>query len=118
MDPVRVAFIGAGSLANAMHYPSVSEADTAELVAICYLDGKAAVLERGQHSMAMAEFHKDMLRTGPYWDMSILRTDIIHVVDALRDMGGDVVEVAAHVDHHYVTEGWENSFNLFNALLR
>ena len=32
--------------------------------------------------MAMAEFHKDMLRTGPYWDMSILRTDIIHVVDA------------------------------------
>lgn len=214
MDPVRVAFIGAGSLANSMHYPSVAEAEAAQLAAICdldeerlrrtaeryglearytdyhrmlekeavdavyvimpaqplhpivmdclaarkhvftekppgvrteetaawaeeaqrrgvktcvgfnrrysavYLAAKAAVLERGQPSMAMAEFHKDMLRSGPYWDMSILRTDIIHVLDALRDMGGEVVEVAAHVDHQYVREGWENSFNLFNALLR
>jgi len=68
--------------------------------------------------MAMAEFHKDMLRGGPYWDMSILRTDVIHVVDALRDLCGEVTEVAAHTDHHYVREGWEYSYNLYNALLR
>jgi virulence factor len=214
MEPVRVAFIGAGSLANSVHYPSVAEDEQARLVAVCDLNeerlqrtsdkygvaarytdyhrmlereaidavyvimpahplhpivmdclaagkhvftekppgvrteetaawaeeaarrgvktcvglnrryaavfqaAKAAVLERGEPSMAMAEFHKDMLKGGPYWDMSILRVDIIHVVDALRDMCGEVAEVAAHTDHHYVREGWENSFNLFNALLR
>jgi predicted dehydrogenase len=79
---------------------------------------KSAVLERGEPSMAMAEFHKDMLKGGPYWDMSILRTDIIHVVDALRDLCGEVAEVAAHTDHYYVREGWDHSFNLYNALLR
>ncbi len=214
MDPVRVAFIGCGSLANSVHYPSVAEAEAANLVAVCdlneerlertgakfgvparytdyrrmlekepidavyvimpaeplppivldclaagkhvftekppglrteetaawaeaaaragvkscvgfnrrysavYLAAKAAVLERGAPSMAMAEFHKDMLASGPYWGVSILRTDIIHVVDTLRDMGGDVAEVHAHAEHHYVREGWERSFNLFNALLR
>ena len=66
--------------------------------------------------MAMAEFHKDMAEEGPYYGVSILRTDIIHVVDALRDLCGDVTEVAAHVDHQYVR--WEGSYNLFNALLR
>ena len=214
METIRVAFIGAGSLANAMHYPSVAGEPGAEIVAICdlnerrlnaaaakygvrsrytdyrrMLDGEAidavyvimpaeplhpivmdciaagkhvftekppgvrteetaawaeaaerrgvkscvgfnrrysavflaakeAVLERGEASMAMAEFHKDMLGSGPYWNMSILRTDIIHVVDALRDLCGDVAEVTAHTDHHYVRAGWENSFNLYNALLR
>jgi virulence factor len=213
-EPVRVAFIGAGALANRMHYPSVAEEQTAQLVAICdldeerllrtagqygvqafytdyrrmleregidavyvimpamtlspivldclaagkhvftekppgvrteetaawaeaaaryglkscvgfnrrysavYLAAKEAVLARGAPSMALAEFHKDMLRSGPYWDMPILRTDVIHVVDALRDMADEVAEVAAHTDHHYRREGWENSFNLYNALLR
>lgn len=38
MPPVKVAFIGAGNFANAMHYPSVAECDLAELAAICDLD--------------------------------------------------------------------------------
>ena len=54
-----------------------------------FVAAKEAVLSRGEPSMAMAEFHKDMLKGGPYWDMSILRTDVIHVVDALRDLCGD-----------------------------
>src|SRR5438105_333749 len=38
MDVARMAFIGAGSLANAMHYPSVAEEEHAELAAICDLN--------------------------------------------------------------------------------
>jgi predicted dehydrogenase len=77
---------------------------------------KRAVNETGPPSMAMSEFHKDMAGEGPYYGISIIRTDIIHVVDALRDMLGDVADVVAHVDHHY--EKWEGSYNLFNALIR
>ena len=214
MSSVNVAFIGAGGLANSMHYPSVADNPHANLVAIADLDeerrnctaakygvtaryadfrqmlereeidavyvimppfplpdilpdvlaaGKhvfiekppgqrteqtqewaelaaqhgcktivglnrryaavvehclAAVRERGEPSMVMAEFHKDMLKGGPYWDMSILRTDIIHIVDCMRGLCGEVAEVVSHADHHYVREGWDNSHNLYNALLR
>jgi virulence factor len=214
METVRVAFIGAGRLANSVHYPSVAENPHVRLVAVCDLDevrlaqtadrygvpgryasypemlereeidavyvimpphplheivlgclaagkhvftekppgvtteqtrrwaeeaerrglkslvafnrrysavvaaAKAAVQERGEPSMAMAEFHKDMLKGGPYWDLSILRTDIVHVVDVLRDLCGEPAQVAAHADHHYVRAGWEHSYNLYNALIR
>jgi predicted dehydrogenase len=212
MDRVRIGFIGAGGLANHVHYPSLAEDERVQLTAVCDLDetrlnrtadryavqsrysdyrqmlerealdavyvimppmplpsivmdcltagkhvfiekppgvrtddtrawaaeaerrgvktmvgfnrryasvveaAKRAVAETGPPSMAMAEFHKDMAGEGPYYGISIIRTDIIHVVDAIRDLCGDVTEVAAHVDHHYET--WEGSYNLFNALLR
>lgn len=214
MRKVRVGFIGAGSMANVAHYPSVAEIAEAELAAICDLNeerlhrtadkygvpkehrhtdykrmlerenldavyvimppmglcpivldclkagkhvfiekppgcnsdeawamaeeaqrqkvktlvgfnrrysavyryAKEKVLERGAPSMAMAEFHKDMLGHGAYYGMSILRTDIIHAVDVLRDLLGEPVEVSAHVWSRY--ERWENSHNLFNALIR
>lgn len=35
---VRVGFVGAGNLANRMHYPSLAEIPEAEIVAICDLD--------------------------------------------------------------------------------
>jgi predicted dehydrogenase len=35
---LRVAFIGAGNLANRMHYPSVAEHPQARIIAICDLD--------------------------------------------------------------------------------
>ena len=38
MDKVRVALIGAGGMANAMHYPSLVEMDDAKLVGLCDLD--------------------------------------------------------------------------------
>ena len=38
METVKVGVIGAGSLANAMHYPSLSEFDDVELAAISELD--------------------------------------------------------------------------------
>jgi predicted dehydrogenase len=214
MDFVRVGFIGAGSMANAVHYPSVAGTPQAQLVAICDLNeerlqktadrygvpkehrytdyrrmleredldavyvimppmgllpivldclkackhvfiekppgcnsdeawamaeeaerqkvktcvgfnrryaavyrySKSEVLKRGAISQALAEFHKDMLGQGPYYGMSILRTDIIHAVDILRDLLGEPVEVAAHVWSRY--ERWENSHNQFAALIR
>lgn len=214
MSVVRVGFIGAGSMANAVHYPSVAEAPNALLAAICDLDeqrlnatadkygvpkehrytdyrrmlereeldaiyvimppmglapivldclragkhvfiekppgcnsdeawamaeeaerqkvktcvgfnrryaavyryAKAKVLEQGAPSLALAEFHKDMLGQGPYYGMSILRTDIIHAVDILRDLLGEPIEVAAQVFSRY--ERWANSHNQFGALIR
>ncbi|HIE52310.1 MAG TPA: Gfo/Idh/MocA family oxidoreductase [Armatimonadetes bacterium] len=38
MDTVNVSFIGAGNLANAMHYPSLHEFEDVNLVAICDLN--------------------------------------------------------------------------------
>ena len=38
MDKIRVGFIGAGGLANSMHYPSLAEFEDAEIVAISELN--------------------------------------------------------------------------------
>jgi virulence factor len=38
MDKVRVALVGAGGMANAMHYPSLVEMNDVELVGLCDLD--------------------------------------------------------------------------------
>lgn len=38
MDTLRAAFVGAGSMANGVHYPSLAEMDDVELVGICDLD--------------------------------------------------------------------------------
>ena len=214
MPTVRVGFIGAGNMANAMHYPSVADIPEATLWAICdlneerlhrtadkyavpkerrytdyrrmlerepldalyvimppmglcpivldclkagkhvfiekppgcnadeawamaeeaerqkvktmvgfnrrfaavYRHAKAKVLERGAPSLALAEFHKDMLGQGAYYGMSILRTDIIHAVDILRDLLGEAVEVSGQVWSRY--ERWQNSHNQFAALIR
>ncbi len=37
-DQVRVCFIGAGNMANAVHYPSLAEMDDVDLVGICELN--------------------------------------------------------------------------------
>ncbi|MBS7613459.1 Gfo/Idh/MocA family oxidoreductase [Candidatus Bathyarchaeota archaeon] len=38
MDPIRVGFIGAGSMANSVHYPSLASFKDVEIAAICDLD--------------------------------------------------------------------------------
>ena len=40
MDKVKVAMIGAGGMANGVHYPSLASFDDAEIAAICDLDEK------------------------------------------------------------------------------
>jgi len=77
-------------------------------------NARERVLAAGPPSMVMAEFHKNMLHEGPYYGLSILRTDIIHVVDAMRYLAdGDSVGVHAYVDRAYAE--WPNSFS---ALVR
>lgn len=39
-DKLRVAMIGAGAMANRVHYPALDELDAAEIIAICDLDEK------------------------------------------------------------------------------
>ena len=40
LDKVRICMIGAGSLANAMHYPSLSEMEDVEIAAISDLSAE------------------------------------------------------------------------------
>ena len=40
LDKVRICMIGAGSLANVMHYPSLTEMEDVEIAAICDLDAQ------------------------------------------------------------------------------
>ncbi|MCS7224647.1 MAG: Gfo/Idh/MocA family oxidoreductase [Armatimonadetes bacterium] len=80
-----------------------------------YRYAKRKIAESGGISSAVAEFHKDMLGSGPYYGMSILTTDIIHAVDVLRDLLGEPVTVEARVLSHW--EKWMHSHNLFYALI-
>ena len=70
---------------------------------------KKIVEERGKVCQIVSEFHKNMLQTGPYYEMSIARTDIIHVVDVLRWACGEVKEIKSYVHQFYAD--WNNSFN-------
>ena len=40
MGKVRVAMVGAGGMANGVHYPSLASFDDVEIAAICDLDEK------------------------------------------------------------------------------
>jgi virulence factor len=202
---VKVAFIGAGRMANSVHYPSVEQCPDADIVAICDLDkgrlketadkynverrysdyhkmledgdidavyvimppmplepivkdvaaagkhifiekppgtvseetlamaeaaeaggcksivafnrrfshvvleAKKRVDEAGGPCQAMAEFHKNMVGQRPYFEISILSCDIIHVVDCLRFFLGDAAEVHGNVQQ--VDSDWDNAFN-------
>ncbi len=207
---VKVGFIGAGSLANRMHYPSLAEIPEARIEAICDLDegrlnrtadryevsrryadyrrmlrevdldavyvimptlgefpdvvvdcleagkhvfmekppgvtveacermleaaerngcrtmvgfnrrfsavlveARRRVLAQGAVTECLAEFHKDMLASGPYWGVSILVTDVIHVVDALRFVCGEPAEVVSYRDRAFA-----DCTNVYNALIR
>ena len=75
------------------------------------------VTEKGPASGALAEFHKNMDKA--MFGMDVLHADVLHVVDPLRDLLGEAVDVAAHADHWYGSEGFgEASMNVYNALIR
>ncbi|MCD6361711.1 MAG: Gfo/Idh/MocA family oxidoreductase [Armatimonadetes bacterium] len=70
------------------------------------------VEERGGPTQVVAEFHKYMLGMPPYYDMSIMITDVIHSVDFIRHLMGDPAQVHSAVRRRY--NDWDN---IFNALL-
>lgn len=209
MEKVNVGFIGAGNLANRMHYPSLAEMEDVNLVAICDLDkrkldqtanrygvrkrytdykqmlenekldavyivvppkalrelalyslskGKHVfmekppgmsvseteemtkiarehncktlvgfnrryspvivkaiqfLLERGTPTLGVVEFHKDLVGKRLPYGISTLVSDIIHSVDLLRGILGEVKEVTSYVDHFF--SDWDNCYN---ALIR
>lgn len=209
MDRVRVGMIGAGRMANAVHYPSLAEIGEAGIAAVCDLDvqrlketsdrygvgerftdytlmldkvdldavyvimaphllielvlhclgrgkhvfiekppgisleqtrrmaeearrnkcvamvgfnrryipvareGKGIVEERGPIIQCTATFHKNMLGRSLDWGLvDYLTSDIIHALDALRWMGGEVKGVSSVVARFY-----SDHVNSFNALL-
>jgi len=77
------------------------------------IEAKKRVTERGPISQVLAEFHKNMLRSGPYGDVSIVITDIGHVVDCSRCLAGEAVEVVPFVDEFQ--SDWKN---VYTALIR
>ncbi len=75
------------------------------------------VTENGPASGALAAFHKPMDK--PMFDMSVLHADVLHVIDPLRDLLGEVAEVRGQADLWYGGDGWSpHSDNVFNAMLR
>lgn len=77
------------------------------------VEAKKRVAERGPISQVVVEFHKNMLRSGPYGDVSIMITDIGHVVDCSRWLAGEAVEVVPFADEFQAD--WNN---VFTALIR
>jgi len=76
-------------------------------------ESRRRVVESGGVSQMMAEFHKDMLSTGPYWGISILVTDVIHAVDLLRHVCGEPVEVASFPEKRFAD--WTNVYSALVA---
>lgn len=207
---INVAFIGAGEMANAVHYPSVAAVKDANMVAVCDLDAvrrdttaakygipktysdhhqmlerenidavyvimsprfvrpllldciaagkhvftekplgvgaaearelaaaagtkgvvaavgfnrrfapvlavaKCLVEERGPLTSLLAEFHKDMKENYEQNKVSVIRSDVIHVLDILSWAGGEAVTCHASADRLY-GEDWINSVH---ALIR
>jgi predicted dehydrogenase len=66
---------------------------------------------RGPLTLCVAEFHKDLVKSGPPpYGVTTLWDDAVHAVDYARFLcGGEVTAVHAYVDSHF-TE-WPNSFN-------
>lgn len=74
------------------------------------------VLERGPISGVLAEFHKDMKRE--MFGMSMLYADGLHALDPLRFWAGEPTQVQALADTRYGDAEWQNSNNVYHALMR
>lgn len=68
------------------------------------------VAERGGPTQVVAEFHKYMLEMAPYYDLSIVTTDLIHSIDLIRHLLGDPDEVHSAVRQRF--SDWDNVFNV------
>lgn len=74
------------------------------------------VLAEGPISSVSGTFHKDM--KGEQFEMEVLHSDGLHVLDAMRFLAGDVEAVHGFADRWYGKSGWEHSHNVYHALIR
>lgn len=65
--PVRVAMIGAGRMANSVHYPSLASFDDVEIAAICDLDPRAlgATADRYGVSQRFSDYREMVAKVAP-----------------------------------------------------
>jgi len=79
-----------------------------------FREAKRIVEENGPITHCTAVFHKNMIgQPEPWGRVSHLVADVIHAVDALRFMGGEVDEVTAYVCRFYA-----DYMNSFNAIVK
>lgn len=77
---------------------------------------KERVEAEGPVSSVTGLYHKNMSRE--QFDMEVLHSDGLHVLDGLRYLAGDVESVHAFSDRWYGADGWSHSHNAYHALLR
>lgn len=67
MDKVRIAMIGAGGMANAVHYPSLAEMDDVEFAGICDLDPERLAATADQYGIdaRFSDYRKMIEQTAP-----------------------------------------------------
>ncbi len=138
MPPHHLFDVAAGCLKRGLHVfmekpPGVSAEQTRALARIAESSGSLSMVgfnrrfmpalvearriveQRGPIRYVAATYYKHYLVDLPYFDgpATMLVLDGIHAVDTLRWLGGDVVEVAAAIDH------WRSGYpNAFRALMR
>ena len=78
-------------------------------------EAQRRVVERGEISGALAEFHKPM--QGDMFGMSVLHADAMHVIDPLRAWLGDPVAVRSVGSSPYPGGDWRVSSQVYAAML-
>ena len=74
-----------------------------------YLKAREIVEKSGGITQVVGEFHKNLFNKGEYYGISVLRSDIIHMLDVVRWLGGEPVKVFKIIDK-FLTD-WRSGFN-------
>ena len=86
MDKIRVALIGAGKMANSVHYPSLAAFDDVEIVGLCDLDAErlAATAARFNIAAVFSDYRRMIDATDPDAVYALMPPH--HVFDVAADV--------------------------------
>ena len=93
MSKVRVALIGAGGMANRVHYPSLASFDDVELVGLCDLDAEklTATAEKFHIENTFSDYREMLERTKPDAAYALMPPHV------LFDVAMDVMQAGCHL---------------------
>lgn len=94
MKKVRIGFIGAGGMANTVHYPSLAEMNDVEIAAICDLDTKK------------------LNETGDKYQIKNRFTNHLEMIEK-TDLDAVYIIMAPHLLHDLVIECLKKKLNVF-----